>query len=247
MTVASAPGFTLSHGFVPTARRSMVALALALALAGCNHLDEPGGYVAGWTLVDASQRHPIMVSEQPADLTLRVARGSEGLTPHQKAQVAEFFARYRASQAGDSQLVIAVPVGSANEVAAMHAVADLRTLGKDYGLTSSNVSLEPYHDDRDSHPPIRLSYLHYVAAAPECGLWPTNLAEDYRNLPYPNFGCAQQRNLAAEIVNPADLIEPRKMDPAYAERRNDVIDKYKDGKVTHADKSEDERVNVNAN
>jgi pilus assembly protein CpaD len=246
MTLPSAASFAPSHRFMPAARSLVMAIALAMALAGCNHLDEPG-YVAGWTLVDASQRHPIMVSEQPADLTLRVARGSEGLTPHQKAQVAEFFARYRASQAGDSRLIIAVPVGSANEVAAMHAVADLRALGSEYGLTSSMVSLEPYHDDGNSHPPIRLSYLHYIAEAPQCGLWPTNLAEDYRNLPYPNFGCAQQRNLAAEIVNPADLLGPRRMDPAYAERRNTVIDKYKDGKVTHADKSGDERVNVNAN
>jgi pilus assembly protein CpaD len=246
MTVLSAPSFAVSHGSVPTARRLVMALGLALALAGCDRLDEPG-YLAGWTLVDASQRHPIMVSEQPAGLTLRVAQGSEGLTLHQKAQVAEFFASYRASQAGDSRLVIAVPVGSVNEVAAMHAVADLRAIASDYALTSSMVSLEPYHEDHNSHPPIRLSYLHYVAAAPECGLWPANLAEDYRNLPYPNFGCAQQRNLAAEVVSPADLLGPRKMDPAYAERRNTVIDKYKDGKVTGADKSDDERVNINAN
>ena len=56
--------------------------------------------------------------------------------------------------------------------------------------------------------PIRLSYLRYVAEAPECGQWPTNLAEDYRNLPYPNLGCAQQHNLAAQIANPADLLGP---------------------------------------
>jgi len=43
---------------------------------------------------------------------------------------------------------------------------------------------------------MRLSYLRYVAEGPECGRWTTNLAEDPRHLPYPNFG-AQQRKLAA--------------------------------------------------
>ena len=85
-----------------------------------------------------------------------------------------------------------------------------------YGFAESNVAIEPYHERRDASAPIRLSYLRYVAEAPECGQWPTNLAEDYRNLPYPNLGCAQQHNLAAQIANPADLLGPRTMDPADA-------------------------------
>ena len=80
--------------------------------------------------------------------------------------------------------------------------------------------------------PIRLSYLRYVAEAPECGQWPTNLADDQRNLPYPNFGCAQQHNLAAQIANPADLLGPRTMDPADPERRAVVLDKYRRGAST---------------
>ena len=40
---------------------------LALTLAGCKTLDDdPGAHVAGWTLVDPTQRHPIMVSQQPS-------------------------------------------------------------------------------------------------------------------------------------------------------------------------------------
>ena len=42
---------------------------------------DPGAHVAGWTLIDPTQRHPIMVSQQPATLNVRVARGSQGLTP----------------------------------------------------------------------------------------------------------------------------------------------------------------------
>ena len=65
-----------------------------------------------------------------------------------------------------------------------------------------------------------------------------------RNLPYPNFGCAQQRNLAALIANPADLLGPRTMEPADPERRAVVFDKYRQGEATGAEKSQDERIQV---
>jgi len=218
---------------------------LILALAGCKTLDdEPGAHVAGWTLIDPTQRHPIMVSQQPSTMALRVARGSQGLTPAQKGQIATFLERYRVADAGNSKLVIAVPSGSPNESAAVRAVGEIRQLITAYGFSEANVAIEPYHDGRDAGAPIRLSYLRYVAEGPECGRWTTNLAEDYRNLPYPNFGCAQQRNLAAQIANPADLLGPRTMEPADQERRAVVSDKYRQGRPTGAEKSSDERIQV---
>jgi pilus assembly protein CpaD len=104
--------------------------------------------------------------------------------------------------------------------------------------------IEPYPAGRDANAPIRFSYLHYVAEGPECGRWPTNLADDRRNLPYPNFGCAQQRNLAAQIANPADLLGPRSTTPADNERRQGVLTNYERGKPTAAEKSPDERVQI---
>jgi len=217
---------------------------LALSLAGCKTLDdEPGAHVAGWTIVDATQRHPIMVSQQPSTLSVRVPRGSQGLTPAQKGQVAGFLERYRASDAGNSKLVIAVPSGTPNETAAVRAVGEIRQLITAYGFSEANVAIEPYHD-RDAGAPVRLSYLRYVAEGPECGRWTSNVAEDSRNLPYPNFGCAQQRNLAAQVANPADLLGPRAVEPADAERRSVVFDRYRQGRSTGAEKSSDERIQV---
>lgn len=218
---------------------------LALALAGCKTLDEePGAHVAGWTLIDATQRHPIMVSEKPAVISMRIARGSLGLTPSQKSQVADFLERFRASDADNSKLVIFVPSGSPNESAAVRAVAEIRQLIAAYTFPDSNIVIEPYHERREADAPIRLSYLRYVAEGPECGRWTSNLAEDPRNLPYPNLGCAQQRNLAAQVANPADLLGPRTMDPADQERRAVVFDKYRQGKPTGAEKAPDERIQV---
>jgi pilus assembly protein CpaD len=234
-----------ASGSIPAVAQLLTVSLLALALTGCKTLDdEPGGHVAGWTLVDPTQRHPIMVSQQPSTMIVRVARGSQGLTPPQKGQIATFLERYRVSDAGNSKLVIAVPSGSPNESAAVRAVGEIRQLITAYGFSEANVAIEPYHDGRDPGAPIRLSYLRYVAEGPECGRWTTNLADESRNLPYPNFGCAQQRNLAAQIANPADLLGPRTVEPADAERRAVVFDKYRQGRITGAEKSTDERIQV---
>ena len=79
-----------------------------------------------------------------------------------------------------------------------------------YGFAESNVAIEPYQ--RAARRQRARSACPICATWPrrrECGHWPTNLADDPRNLPYPNLGCAQQHNLAAQIANPADLLGPR--------------------------------------
>ncbi len=235
----------IASGSRPAALCLAALALLATGLAGCKTLDdEPGRHLAGWTIIDPTQRHPIMVSEKPATMSTNIAKGSLGLTPGQKSQVASFLERYRASDAGNSKLVIAVPSGTANETAAVRAVNDMRQLIAEFGFSNNNVAIEPYRAARNAEAPIRLSYLRYVAEGPECGQWTTNLAEDYRNLPHPNLGCAQQHNLAAQIANPADLLGPRTMDPADQERRSVVFDKYRQGRITGADRAPDERVQV---
>jgi pilus assembly protein CpaD len=231
-----------ASGFAPVAVGLLTASLLAMTLAGCQGLEDPGTHVAGFTLIDPTERHPIMVSQQPATTSIHVAHGSQGLTPAQKAHVAGFLQRYRATDAGNSKLVIAVPSGSPNESAVVQAVADVRRLISDYGFAESNVAIEPYHERRNASAPIRLSYLRYVAEGPECAQWNTNLADDRRNLPYPNFGCAQQHNLAAQIANPADLVGPRTMDPSDQERRTVVFDKQRQGGITRSERADDETV-----
>ena len=98
-------------GFRPAATKLMLVSLVALALVGCRSREETGAHVAGWALVDASERHPIIVSQQPATLSIRVSGGAHGLSPSQAAQVSDFLARYRSKDSGNSKLVIAVPSG----------------------------------------------------------------------------------------------------------------------------------------
>ena len=52
------------------------------------------------------------------------------------------------------------------------------------------------------------------------------------NKSYHNFGCANQRNLAAMIDNPSDLEQPRSETPAYTTRRAEAFEKYRKGDPT---------------
>jgi pilus assembly protein CpaD len=89
-----------------------------------------------------------------------------------------------------------------------------------------------------------MSYSRFVAEGPTCGQWPANVGDDKRNLPYHDFGCSTQRNFAAQIANPADLLGPRTMTAAPGERRDQVWDKWTKGESTIAEKKADERSQV---
>ena len=67
-----------------------------------------------------------------------------------------------------------------------------------------------------------------------------------QNLPMANIGCANQRNLAAMIANPADLLGPRTATPRAGERRDVIWDKYQKGETTASAKNEDGRVSTRA-
>jgi pilus assembly protein CpaD len=228
-------------GLTTIVAKAVVACTLAATLSGCDHLNDKPSHSAGWTLLEPSQRHPILVSQKGHNMSVAVTRSQHGLSSHQRAQFYAFLEKYRAQDGGNSKIVISVPAGAANEVSAMRAVADLRPMLGEHGFTETSISIEPYHAEGASQPPIRISYLRYHAEGPECGRWPDNLAESKRNTSYHNFGCAQQRNMAAMIANPADLLGPRTMSPANADRRDVVYEKYIKGEPSHANRSGEER------
>jgi pilus assembly protein CpaD len=85
---------------------------------------------------------------------------------------------------------------------------------------------------------LRLNYPKISATAGPCGLWPEDLGPSVHdksyveNKDYYNYGCAYQRNMAAMIDNPADLVQPRPETPAYTARRSEAFEKYRKGAPT---------------
>ena len=217
---------------------------LVLSVSGCMSEHVQGPRVAGWVTPDPSERHPIIVSQQPATLALRVPRGTYGLTPQQRAQLFSFADRYRARDTGNGKLLISAPSGSQNEVEAMETVREIRHILREAGFAEASIGVEAYRGSRNAQPPVRISYLQFVAEAPECGHWGSNLAEDPMNVGTPNLGCATQANLAAMVSNPADLLGPRTVTPRASEYRDQTWAKHVKGESTIARKQSDERVSV---
>jgi pilus assembly protein CpaD len=132
-----------------------------------------------------------------------------------------------------------VPVDTPNAAAAADALRAIRSLLAAAGVPSAAVTVHKYHPDNPRLlPVIKLNYTRIAAVAGPCGVWPDDLGPsinnpDYAdNRQYHNFGCANQRNLAAMIDNPSDLVQPRAETPAYTARRTEAFEKYRKGTTT---------------
>ncbi len=221
--------------------RALVACALVLVLTGCNGHGRRD--VAGWLVAKPTERHPIVVDRKEVVLDIAVPPGSYGMTHAQKRDLVGFVHRFKEEDSGGI-LVVRAPSGSKNEIAAMRAMDDVRRVVASSGVSPNDSAFEAYFAGGVADAPIRVSFMRHVATGPECGDWSDNLARDPKNMPYRNMGCATQRNLAAMVANPRDLIEPRGMTPRSSERRDTVWDKYVKGETTISEKDDEEKAQV---
>jgi pilus assembly protein CpaD len=205
------------------------ALAGSVTLAGCYPQHEaatkpPYPY-------DYRERHPITVREGERTVEVFVGRNRGGLTPQQRADVLAFAQSWRHSATGG--IVVEVPAGP-SEMAATDALREIHSIFAATGIPQNGVRVTRYAPAPGSLASIRLNYSRMTAQAGPCGLWPTDIGpaqdSDYQeNHSYWNLGCSSQRNLAAMVDNPADLIQPRGETPAYTNKRSVQIDKYRKG------------------
>lgn len=208
---------------IPVPLRALTAVAMLALLAGCANRDS---ITVGSVPDDYRTNHPIIVSEKEQTVDVPVAATDRGITSLQKVAVEGFIASYDRRAA--PPVAILAPVGSANEMAAAAIAEDVVGLLKKNGVRRSQVAISHYQvDAADVSAPIRISYVAMKAHTDRCGRWPDNLTDTTDNKHYANFGCSYQNNLAAQIANPADLLGPRKPGDIDAERRNLILDDYR--------------------
>lgn len=218
-------------------RRGRPALLLlagaALLLAGCNqHRAE----VTGGIPADYRLRHPIIIKEQPRVVELFVGSRRGGLTAEQRAEVLAFAQAW--SREGTGGFIIDVPAGTNNAAAAADSVHEARAILAAVGVPAHGIKQRPY---RPANPKelatVRISYPRMQAETGPCGVWPEDIGPSLgspymENRSHWNHGCATQRNLAAMVSNPSDLVQPRPETPPYTARRNTVLEKYRKGEST---------------
>ena len=214
--------------------RAAIAAGCALFVCGCNTDQQ----VAGGTpevSADYRLRHPITLQESDHTLELFIGSNRGELNPTQRAQVVSFGLSWKREATGG--VVVDRPVGSSNEMAASDAMREIVSILAASGLPPQSVVVRTYTATGPNLATVRISYPKIAAQAGPCGLWPKDIGpsmnEDYiENQPPWNFGCATQRNLAAMVDNPADLVQPRGETAAYAPRRTTVLEKYRAGSPT---------------
>jgi pilus assembly protein CpaD len=208
---------------------------LSVALGGCNYTS--GEVVTASVPDDYRLRHPIAVEETNHSIVIFVGHARGGLSASQRADVMGLARTW--VREGTGAIVADVPVDTANARAAASAFHEIQAVLAAGGVPAHGITLHHYHpDDPQTLPTIRLSYPKISAVAGPCGLWPADIGPSVldpgynQNKQYYNFGCANQRNLAAMIDNPADLEQPRSETPAYTARRSEAFEKYRKGEPT---------------
>jgi len=211
--------------------RAAAAAACALFVGACN-TDQQATTAAPEVPTDYRLRHPITLQESKRTLQLLIGSNRGELNPTQRAQVLAFGLGWKRAATGG--IVVERPVGSSNEQAAADAMREIVSILSAAGLPPQSIAVQTYQAIGLNLPPVRVSYPKIVAQAGPCGLWPHDIGPSFNrdyfeNQPPWNYGCATQRNLAAEVADPSDLIQPRSETPAYTMRRTTVIQKYTAG------------------
>lgn len=222
-------------------------IGVSMALGACKHTTEVVTPVSAPQ--DYRLRHPIAVQEADRSIVVFVGRGRGGLSAEQRADVmglAQLWLRE-----GTGAIGVDVPVDTPNGRAAQDSLREIQATFAAAGVPPRAVNVRQYRPEDQRHmAAIRLTYAKISAVAGPCGLWPEDLGPSvnnkswYENKSYYNFGCSYQRNMAAMVDNPADLVQPRPETPAYAPRRGIAYDKYRKGTTTTTNYPEAEKAKL---
>ncbi len=221
------------RGLGGLALRAMIVVGAALFVCACNTDQQVAGVPDVPT--DYRLRHPITISEADHTLELFIGANRGELSATQRAEVLAFAQTWKHEATGG--VVVDLPAGTSNERAAVEAMRAIRSILAASGVPPDGIVVRGYRPQSRNLATIRITYPKIGAQAGPCGLWPQDVGPSFNrnyseNQPPWNFGCANQRNLAAMVDNPADLVQPRAETPADTMRRTTVVEKYREGTST---------------
>ncbi|MFY9957948.1 CpaD family pilus assembly protein [Bradyrhizobium sp.] len=211
-------------------RRAGTLIGLAVALSGCMRTGEE--VTTASIPEDYRLRHPIAIEEANKSIVVFVGQGRGGLSAEQRADVIGLARAWLREATG--AINVDVPVGTPNARMAADSMREIHALLGAAGVPPRGMVVRQYHPENPRHmAAIRLSYPKIAAEAGPCGLWPEDIGPSiknksyFENKQYYNFGCAYQRNMAAMVDNPADLVQARPETPPDMMRRSAAFEKYR--------------------
>jgi pilus assembly protein CpaD len=216
-------------------RMAAALVGLAAVLGACTHTDD--AVTTASVPDDYRLRHPIAIQEADRSVVIFVGHARGGLSASQRADVMGLAQAWL--HEGTGAIKADLPVDTPNARAAADSMREIQALLTAAGVPSRGIIVRRYHpEDPRQMATIRLEYPKISAVAGPCGLWPEDIGPSvknksyYENKQYYNFGCAYQRNMAAMVDNPSDLVQPRTETAAYTARRTEAFEKYRKGNPT---------------
>lgn len=197
-----------------------LAVAVAPFVAGC---DMPRVRDEMHPLVtDPVKRHPIGIAADTATLELPPMTGEPGARSQHMVSTMRFLRRYR--QEAQGPLTVAVPRHRGPGIE--RRIEDIRRVARMTGIAPDRLRITSAGHYGGM---VLLSYDRLAVAAPVCGDWSEDVTRNPDNIPYPNFGCASQRNLAHMIANPTDAVFPAQETPRMSDNRGAAWQRFKAG------------------
>lgn len=213
---------------IRTLRPILVLAAAATVLAACAGGPADGGGVPPPT---PTGRYSLQV--EPGVDRIALAVHETGVSPNQEAALAQLVSRFTVE--GAPAIVVEAPAG--NDPVSSEMAWKIRSALVAAGAPEGRIQVVSYSAP-DPRAPVLAGFETVRAVVPQCGTRWGSLTRTANNAGHVNFGCAVNANLAAQIANPRDIIQPRDMTPASAGRRSVVFDNYRNGRATAAAQEE---------
>lgn len=180
--------------------------------------------------------HPVSVESTIATLNLPGASGDAMLSATEISRLDSFVRGYQAH--GRGKLSVIIPGNDNGRDRAVDRGKQIVDHAMTRGLREDEVVLRiDTATGGNTRATIGVSYESFMVSTGECGDWSKESSYDPSNEIYSNFGCSTQRNAVLMIANPADLTSARIADPHDTERSDMVVQQYREGKTTLAERS----------
>lgn len=195
----------------------------------------PNAYLQGTPL----DQHEIGVVKRTEFLEIAIDAQSSELSGGDRSRIREFVGGY--ARRGHGPLVLSIPQASSNPQLAVSAAAEARTIAWEMGVEYSEISGTAHGAGSPVSEPLILAYQVYDALPPDCA---QKSRVDFSNIDsnntLPTLGCSVRTNLAAIIVDPADLLGQRALDGSDLMRREVILEKFREGQSTASERSDQE-------
>jgi pilus assembly protein CpaD len=204
----------------------LVVLGVAASAVACNQR----GDVTSTIPADYRQRHPIVLTQGNETLDIFVGHVSGRLDRRQQEDVRAFARDYM--QNGQGPLIAYLPTGGHTAGVSQGLNGIRQALAG--GGASGRLQIAHYQGPGGNAAPIKLAFAKLKAeTTTRCGyenqdIQPSRLSTNILNESPHNFGCTYQKNLAAQVADPRDLVRPRDEGPIDVDKRLGGIERIRE-------------------